>query len=197
MAITGFICHDDYLGKTAKLSDEEVGRLFRACMTYHATGELLELSGRESIAFDFIREDIDKAEEAYRAKCEINRQNRQQGMGRAKTGVKDREQPLTVVEKPERKRFTPPTVEEVRAYCNERKNHVSPEAFVAFYESKGWMIGKNKMTNWRRAVITWEQRDSGNNGSSGKPAKVVTAQQYDQRKYENHDDDVLNAFMAK
>ena len=65
---------------------------------------------------------------------------------------------------PERKRptrtpFNPPTVEEVRAYCTERGNSVDPEAFIDFYESKGWMIGKNKMRDWKAAVRTWEQSD--------------------------------------
>ena len=76
MAMTGFICHDDYLKKTEKLADEELGRLFRACMTYHATGEVISLDGRESVAFDFIKEDIDRAEQAYTNKCEQNRRNR-------------------------------------------------------------------------------------------------------------------------
>jgi hypothetical protein len=50
-------------------------------------------------------------------------------------------------------------VEEVRAYCTERGNSVDPEAFVDFYASKGWMIGKNKMKDWKAAVRTWEQGD--------------------------------------
>lgn len=53
--------------------------------------------------------------------------------------------------------FTPPTVDEVRAYCNERRNGIDPEEFVSFYESKGWMIGRNKMKNWKSAIITWEK----------------------------------------
>ena len=89
MAITGFICHDDYLAKTSKLSDEEVGRLFRALMVYHKEGKKPELEGRESVAFDFICEDIDKAERAYEQKCEQNRRNR---MG---ANNKEREQPIT------------------------------------------------------------------------------------------------------
>lgn len=54
--------------------------------------------------------------------------------------------------------FIPPTVEEVATYCQERNNTVDPEAFVAFYASKGWKVGKNKMKDWRMAVITWEKR---------------------------------------
>jgi predicted phage replisome organizer len=53
-------------------------------------------------------------------------------------------------------RFTPPTTEEVKDYCRERKNQVDAERFIDFYESKGWMIGKNKMKDWKAAVRTWE-----------------------------------------
>jgi len=70
------------------------------------------------------------------------------------------ENPLPPIEpeKPKRERkFIPPTVEEVKAYCESRKNNIDAEAFVAFYESKNWMIGKNKMKNWQSAVITWEK----------------------------------------
>lgn len=55
--------------------------------------------------------------------------------------------------------FTPPTTDEVRAYCIERSNRVDAESFVSFYESKGWMIGKNKMKDWKAAVRTWERKD--------------------------------------
>ena len=55
--------------------------------------------------------------------------------------------------------FTPPTVEEVAAYCKERGNNVDAEQFIAFYTSKGWMVGKNKMKDWKAAVITWERRE--------------------------------------
>lgn len=56
-------------------------------------------------------------------------------------------------------RFIPPTVEEVRAYCEERQNNVDPQKFVDFYEAKGWLIGKSKMKNWKAAVRTWETTD--------------------------------------
>lgn len=55
-------------------------------------------------------------------------------------------------------RFSPPSVDEVRSYCLEHSYHVDAEAFVVFYESKGWMIGKNKMKDWKKAVLTWEKR---------------------------------------
>lgn len=56
------------------------------------------------------------------------------------------------------KRFTPPTVDEVRAYCRERSNNVDAEKFVDFYTAKGWKVGKNPMKDWKAAVRTWERR---------------------------------------
>lgn len=55
------------------------------------------------------------------------------------------------------KKFIPPTIDEVSAYCKERKNGIDAQSFIDFYESKGWMIGKNKMKDWKAAVRTWER----------------------------------------
>ena len=54
-------------------------------------------------------------------------------------------------------KFTKPTLQEVKAYCIERKNDVDPERFIDFYESNGWMVGKNRMKDWRAAVRNWER----------------------------------------
>lgn len=62
-------------------------------------------------------------------------------------------------EKPKRKRFVPPTLEEVKAYCLERKNKVDAERFIDYYTANGWLVGKNKMKDWKAAVRTWEKRD--------------------------------------
>lgn len=68
--------------------------------------------------------------------------------------------------RPKRERFVPPTVEEVAAYCRERKNGIDPEAFVASNEAKGWLVGRNRtpMVNWRAAVITWEKTHANQSG---------------------------------
>jgi hypothetical protein len=54
--------------------------------------------------------------------------------------------------------FKPPTVEEVKAYCKERGNGIDAERFVDWYESKGWLVGTNKMKSWKATVRTWESR---------------------------------------
>ena len=61
--------------------------------------------------------------------------------------------------KKERVVFIPPTLDEVTAYCAERDNGINPQAFIDFYESKGWMIGPNHMKDWKAAVRTWESHE--------------------------------------
>lgn len=59
---------------------------------------------------------------------------------------------------PARATFSPPSVEEVRAYCDERNNGIDPDAFVDFYTARNWMSGKTKIKDWRAAIRTWERR---------------------------------------
>ena len=56
--------------------------------------------------------------------------------------------------------FKKPTFDEVNNYCLERNNNIDAEAFIDFYESKNFMIGKNKMKDWKAAVRTWEKREA-------------------------------------
>ena len=74
-------------------------------------------------------------------------------------------------------RFTPPSFEEVKAYCDERKNGVDPQAFIDFYTSKGWKIGKETMNDWQAAVRTWERRET-QTASTGKKRQYTTAAEY-------------------
>ncbi len=171
MAMEYFCCYHDYLTKTRNLSDSELGRLFRALMTYSATGEKTQLNGREEMAFDFISIDIDTAKERYTAKCAKLKAN-----GEAANATKchqmppnapqerrkkKEDNPLTPLQGDEgvqsRSRFTPPAPDEVSAYCQERHNGIDGKEFCDFYASKGWIIGKSKMKDWKAAVRTWER----------------------------------------
>ena len=61
------------------------------------------------------------------------------------------------------RRFTPPTPTEVQQYCSESGHFIDADAFVDFYASKNWMVGKNKMKDWKSAVRNWERRDKEKN----------------------------------
>lgn len=72
----------------------------------------------------------------------------------------DKELEEDIKSKAKSTRFVPPTLEQVQDYCKERNNNVDAERFIDFYESKGWMVGKNKMKDWKACVRTWEKRDA-------------------------------------
>ena len=172
MAIEYFCCYHSYRKKCEKLTDQELGRLFRALLMYSETGERQELAGRESIAFDFIADDIDRAKEAYEEKCRKNRENGLKANGTERTRTvpnatqskeeykdktKDKDKPLKGGDT--RAKFAPPSLQEVTDYCRERGNGVDPERFVDFYAAKGWKVGNQPMKDWKAAVRTWEKRD--------------------------------------
>lgn len=67
---------------------------------------------------------------------------------------------LSTYNRPRATRFIPPTIDEVTAYCRERNNTVDPERFIDHYTANGWMVGKNKMKDWKASVRTWERRET-------------------------------------
>ena len=67
---------------------------------------------------------------------------------------------------PRSRRFVTPTVDEVAAYCAERKNSVDAQEFVDHYTAKGWVIGKSPMKDWKASVRTWEKNGKVNGGRS-------------------------------
>jgi predicted phage replisome organizer len=89
---------------------------------------------------------------------------------------------IDIENKAKSKRFIPPSIDEVQKYCKQRNNNVDPEQFIDFYESKGWMVGKNKMKDWKAAVRTWEKREnSTSQQAKAKPTNKFT--DFPQREY--------------
>lgn len=82
--------------------------------------------------------------------------------------------PVAPQQESKAKRFSRPSVDEVRAYCSERGNAVNAESFVDFYESKGWKVGNSPMKDWRAAVRTWEKRDGRGARRTASPNSGVT-----------------------
>jgi biotin operon repressor len=111
-----------------------------------------------------------------------------------KEGKKD----IDMGDKSPPKRFTPPTLEEVQAYCQERQNGINAERFIDYYTMNGWMAGKVHMKDWKSAVRTWEKNDN-QKQTQQQPftGKRVTAQQYTQRTYDAIDPNAWAAQMMK
>ena len=178
----------DWGERYQKLSDAEFGRLVRAAIAYKASGSEPELNGREELMWDGIKIDIDRDNERYNAACQAKSEAGKRGAearwnntchnddgknnichlpygknGQDKDNDKDKDKEIKEttpngVEKKSAPRFTPPTVEEVRAYCLERRNGVDPVRFCDFYAANGWRQGRGKpIVDWRACVRTWER----------------------------------------
>ena len=69
------------------------------------------------------------------------------------------------------KRFRKPAVEEISAYCMERGNGIDAQGFFDYYESKGWVVGKSPMKDWKAAVRNWERMDRQNRSRNPNPPR--------------------------
>lgn len=180
-----------------EMPDDEAGKICKAIWNFAENGE--EPGGLPQqlrplwkvFRADLIQDDIDRANGAKGGNPALIHQTPVQGgLNPGSRGV---EQGLTKEEKrkeekekekdidigtasedggkqKQRKTFTPPTVEEVRQYCQERGNGIDPEQFVNYYQARGWELKPGqKVKDWRACVITWEknQKGGGRNGLRG------------------------------
>lgn len=180
-----YVClYHSYLKSVEPLNDAERGRLFTACLTYSMTGAEPDLRGNERFVWPTIREQIDRDTKKYSDFCKKQQENIRKRWDttvydgtsgitddtkHTKEKEKEKENILSspnvedsIARTPARKRFTPPTLAEVTAYCRERQNAVDPQRFIDYYTARGWKLNKTSMKDWKAAVRTWEgkQRDS-------------------------------------
>jgi hypothetical protein len=171
MKITNLRLNVSFLNDSALLSDEELGRLVRYGLHYvKGDADYAMLKGNEYFLAPTIERYASEDNERYVQTCKNNRRNIQKRWDKSKdTTVYDRIQTYTNDTNTKTKsntntnikrerNFVPPTLDEVKAYCNEKGYKVNPERFVAFYASKGWKVGNQSMKDWRAAVVSWEQR---------------------------------------
>ena len=170
---------DSYESYFESYSAAEVGRLVLAMMKYKSQGVEPEFSGSEKFIWPAIRRDIDQDRE-YTEKKQTSgkkggKQNEASQSNESKSkqtkaneskskqeyrniGIQDTIPPTPPAGgEGVSSRFVPPTPQEVTAYCQQRQNGIDGSEFCDFYASKGWMIGKSKMKDWRAAVRTWEK----------------------------------------
>lgn len=175
------------------LKDSERGRLWLAAIVYKCECRELSLAGGERYLWPEFKAAIDKQRQEEAA-LRLKRSMAGKESGRARSKNEQNEQvfnlpPSSPLETPnnppespkkekppkggkKKERFLPPTIEEVRAYCLERKNNIDPVAFVNYYETNGWTRGKNRIpiADWKACVRTWEH----NAGETAAPEKPKT-----------------------
>lgn len=177
----------DYLEEMEALNDAEFGRLTRALLAYSMTGEQIALCGNERFyakrvmsqedrfkasyeEVSVVRSEAGKAGAAARwqngKRIFANGKNSKAISANGKNGYTETNTETNTDTLPSNDgksdtrgaRFTPPSVDNVSAYVQAQGYHVNAERFVAFYEQKGWMVGKNHMKDWKAAVRNWETR---------------------------------------
>lgn len=190
-----FILYTEQKAVIDKLTDEQAGKLIKAIYA-HETGEEMELDSILDLVITPFLTSLERNTEKYQKRVETNKKNiakrwnnddtkNTNGNGGIPNDTNDTNgndsdsdsdsvnvnvNENDLKENIKRKVFTKPTAEEVKAYCSERKNNVDADKFIDFYESKGWLIGKNPMKDWRACVRTWEK-----GGNSSPPSKPTSA----------------------
>lgn len=94
------------------------------------------------------------------------------------------------------KRFTPPTREDIIAFCLENGLIIDVDRFIDYYTSNGWMVGRNHMKDWKATVRNWAKGDN-NRSTRLAPAKRVIAQEFPQRDYSSVNDDMMSSLAAE
>lgn len=164
-----FVFHAEYIDD---LPSQYKAEFMQYTVDYGLYGKTPPLSDYtlESALWAKIKRRIDKEAEKYEAISNKRRaaaQKRYQKYSAPADTPTAKNANAEIAEEPEAKpakaetksaRFEKPTVEEIAAYCKERKNDIDAQAFFDFYESKGWKVGAVKMRDWRASVRTWEQR---------------------------------------
>lgn len=200
--------YTDFAEAMEALSDAERGRLFMSMLQYASTGEAGTLSGAERFVWPIAKQNIDRAQAELEKRAENGRkggrpkkatesEEKQKKANESKRKQtkdnkdKDKDKENNIIPlspngdippkggRPPEKRFVKPTVDEVRAYCAERGNRVDAQAFVDFYEAKGWKVGSSPMKDWKAAVRTWEQRDT----AQRKPTRPNRQRDFNSRAY--------------
>lgn len=169
-----------------RMTDADAGRLLKAILAYVAGDEVDDTNEPLAVQLmlPLITGQIDRADERYQQIVEKRRaagalggkakqsqandsKAKQSEANESKASLNDpvpvpvpdiqKESPSEM--RKSAPRFVPPTQTEVAAYVAEKKLHVDPERFVAFYASKNWYVGKNKMVDWKAAIRGWSSRD--------------------------------------
>lgn len=195
-----FIMYKSWAPLIEAMNDQEAGMLFKAIFDYQLTGEEPPRGCSFFPMFNLIKATFEKDLASYMETCETNkriaaeRERKKTKHNEPLRSVTNRNEPLRSatdndndIDNDSNKRdigkrassFRPPDVNEVRAYCQERKNNVDPERFVDFYTAKGWFVGKNKMKDWRAAVRNWEKEENARSGTTKKREHNYPQRDYD------------------
>lgn len=179
----GFMTYREAAIMFSLMPEHDAAQAIKATCEYYLYHHIRsDLTGTALQVFHIMQADIDRNNAKYQEVVKRNRRNIESRWGKAHSSgipVVDRSntnnKPETINNKPEARsqntggvipaappsasRFTPPTLADVQAYVAERRSVVDPQAFIDFYESNGWMVGKSPMRDWKAACRNAESWD--------------------------------------
>lgn len=202
-----FTWYRSYYDALKELPAEEFRDIVLAVCAYALDGEEPELSGVARAIFTLIRPTLEvgrsKAENRSRAEqtalsSEQTGNKRKQTENKPEQTRKEKEKEREREKESENdsycsppppsgpKRFVPPTLAEVQSYVAERQSPVDPQGFIDFYESKGWMVGKTPMKDWKAACRNAETWERWSRTEASAPPKKGLAQALTDRQMEKY-----------
>ena len=205
-----FTWYRSYYDALKEIPAEEFRAIVLAVCAYALDGEEPELSGVARAIFTLIRPTLEvgrsKAENRSRAEqtslsAEQDSNKREQTENKRKQTDNKPEQTRKEKEREKEsendsycsppppsgpKRFVPPTLAEVQSYVAERQSPVDPHGFIDFYASKGWMVGKTPMKDWKAACRNAETWERWSRTEASAPPKKGLAQALTDRQMEKY-----------
>ena len=154
MEIDSFTAKD----RECYISNEYIAELLGVSVSWASKclSHLLELGFVRVVKFDGRKRYV---ESTIQFKADLNESSMQDGTKVPYTNNNEYINNNNSLYKKGSSRFQKPTIEEIRQYCLGKGYNVDAEQFFNFYESKGWVVGKSPMKNWRAAVSTWNKRE--------------------------------------
>ena len=207
MDIDSIVIHTDIKDKLDLLSDEEAGQLFKAVIAYAENGTILIPKDNRvlGVMFLFVKNQIDRDYAKYLERRETNRENGRKG-GRPKKTDGLLEKPteslpiptpiitpkttpniIPTEDKGKPKRFAKPSPQEIKDYIKEKNLNVNPDQFYDYYESNGWMVGRNHMKDWKAALRQWNAREPNYSTQPAAAMPKATTPQSEESDFQNKD----------
>ena len=153
MEIDSFTAKD----RECYISNEYIAELLGVSVSWASKclSHLLDLGLVRVVKFDGRKRYV---ESTIQFKAELNESSMQDGI---KVPHTDNNEYINInsLYKKGSSHFQKPSLEAIREYCSSRGNNVDAEQFFNFYESKGWVVGKSPMKDWKAAIRTWEKRE--------------------------------------
>ena len=195
-----FVMYESWGAAIEKMNNEQAGELIKAIYAFQKNPDVVPEDPAIAFVFEIIKQKLEEDNKRYEEVCAARSEAGKKG-GRPKANASDKKQMVSeeskkskcfsekakkadndneydndlkenTLEGVKEKRFAPPTLQEVKDYCLKMGyTHVDAERFIDYYTSNGWMVGKNRMKDWKAAVRNWDRREKNPQRQDGAAAK--------------------------